>query len=135
MEKPAFEVGQVWLTENNSRVRILATDMKDPYYPIVGAMESGDEESLECFTEVGWYDRRDRNHEYNLVKLAPKRIVVEEWFNIIHVNNALFHKITTDKFDSKESALNHIYTKEVTVHERAIPFKWVGEEKEAKEVE
>lgn len=128
MLKPNFEVGQVWLTENKRRVRILATDVKDPHYPIVGAMESGDEEIIEYFTKDGKYRHTEKDSDYNMAQLAPRRITITAWFNMVLIHRQDGIEEYAHPFDSKEKALSHVYGNNVTILERAVSFSWTGDE-------
>lgn len=110
-----FEVGQVWLTRDGRRARILATDLKRKHtYLIVVAVTNEDgTEIVLAHTPDGGY----------LVSLAPKEITVEVFTNILLDSDG---EVWSQTFYTAAQAEDEQY-RISKVLARAVPFVWKGE--------
>ena len=75
-----FKVGQVWVTRDGRKARIVATDCKDADYPVVALLESDEVgEEVQSFTPSGAFDRRgDSSRDLIREHREPR----EWWANI-----------------------------------------------------
>lgn len=66
-------------TRNGNPVRIICWDAKDPNFPIVALVDSDDVETVENYTDDGFWLKDKTDNELNLMMASVKR---EGWVNI-----------------------------------------------------
>jgi hypothetical protein len=118
-----FEVGQVWLTRNNCKARILDVSMQGRY-PIVAIVTLKEGNETVCtHTADGLHKETDKSG-WDLVTLAPKEITIRRWINIIQWDGD--DDVSAHVFFEEPHALDNNYGTSAKVLARAIPFKWTG---------
>jgi hypothetical protein len=100
----------------------LATDLKGDY-PIVAAVDNPTSEYVCVYTIKGLFHLDGRPISDDLIRLAPKEVTVEKWFNIVDRG----YGPTIMAYDSKEQAIDAAKHYVVKLLARAVPFVWKGE--------
>jgi hypothetical protein len=94
------------VTRDGRSVRILATDLKNDNYPIVGTIPGEDGEIPNIFTKEGkFFNGPSLEVEDLMFEVTPK----EYWVNVYR---DVFNVYTGSTFDSREKAMGNIIQSE-----------------------
>lgn len=64
-----FQVGQLWVTRDGSKARIVATDCKDDYRPLIAlVLDAGGKETAEQYDCAGRWDGEVYEHSLDLIR-------------------------------------------------------------------